>query len=56
MGKHGKRDGDGYGKPTLHGTTVADERHVSEEEAIEALDDDQAETELPEADERFDDF
>jgi hypothetical protein len=41
-------------EPTTHGTTVADERHVSEEEAQAARNVDEVKEELPEADPNFD--
>lgn len=43
-----------YPEPTLHGTTVADHRHVSPEEAEAAKNIDEVEEELPEADPEFD--
>ena len=44
-----------YAEPTTYGTTVADERHVSAEEAEAALDTDQAEEELPPEEEDLED-
>jgi N-acetylmuramoyl-L-alanine amidase len=43
-----------YGEATKHGTTVADHRHVSPEEAEAAKNTDEAEEKLPEADPEFD--
>lgn len=43
-----------YPEPSVHGTTVADHRHVSPEEAEAAKNIDEVEEEVPEADPEFD--
>jgi hypothetical protein len=43
-----------YFDSSVHGTTEADDRHVSAEEAQAALNADERPEELPERDERFD--
>lgn len=54
MAGEARENGDGYPPETTHGTTAADHRHVSPEEADQALDTTRVEPELPEPDPRFD--
>lgn len=48
------RGAEEYPEPSEHGTTLADHRHVSPEEAEQARNVDEVEDELPEADPAFD--